>query len=166
MSTKGDHPMNREAPSIPDLPNARSLTDGETTVPIQTTKHNTAPGFDPWKFGTHEVSAELRQEILEKGFPETPESDLFTKKHRADGKPLAADTAKPEEPSDARRADTLRLHRHPPLVHPIRAAAPWLLLSAVGVFLLLWFLIGRDGPKVEGPEPQDTTGALPGIAPK
>lgn len=169
---KGDRPMNHDDSTQPD-PDSIVSADTETLGSLATagastpSKHNTAPGFDPWRFGTHDVSAELRQEILEKGFPDTPDDQLFTKRHKTDAEPAAEKApdaaggeASRSEPNAARRADTLRLHHKPPLVSPLRAAAPWLVLSAVAAFLFLWLLLGRDKPKPEQRDVQDMPSAV------
>lgn len=173
-SNKGDRPMNRDDRTLPDQPNAIVGAETETLGTLAAvagapteTKHNTAPGFDPWRFGTHDVSAELRQEILEKGFPDTPDDKLFTKRHKSDPAESGDKSAKPGDvESDidgdasrwdadpARRADTLRLARKPQSHSPWRATFPWLLISAVGAFVLLWLLLGRDDPKPPTHEPE------------
>lgn len=175
-TTKGDHPMNREKTAQPERAEPLVSTETETLGTLATvtaptpTKHNTAPGFDPWRFGTHDVSAELRKEILEQGFPDTPDDQLFTNRHKAE----AAEPAKVDIDGDdprwdadpARRADTLRLQRKPPLLSPWRAAAPWLLLSAIGVFVLLWLLLGRSTQPTEQPDERDTPSVVPPPAAK
>jgi hypothetical protein len=169
-TTKGDHPVNREESTQPDT---LVRTDTETLGTLAAvgaptpTKHNTAPGFDPWRFGTHDVSAELRKEILEKGFPETPDDKLFTKRHKtdaaepADKAPGAADGDDPDWDADPRQADTLRLQRQPPLVSPWRAAAPWLVISAISVFVLLWLWFGRGSQETVAPDLRDMPSAAP-----
>ena len=172
-TTKGDHPVNREDSTQPDLPETIVRTDTETLGTLAAVaaptpnKHNTAPGFDPWRFGTHDVSAELRKEILEKGFPDTPDDKLFTKRHKtdtaepADKAPDAIDGDDPRWDADpARRADTLRLQRQPPLVSRWRAAAPWLAIGAFGVFVLLWLLLGRGTQQTGAPDVHDMPSAV------
>ena len=121
--------------------------------------------FDPWRFGFHTVSAEHRREQLEMQLPETPAERLFDPT-ALDSKPDASSSAPPaltvdaaangDDGTAARKADTLRLRRGPPLLaNPLRTAAPWAAGAALIAIALLWLLTGGNEPK------RSTTAAAP-----
>lgn len=158
--TRDDRPTLRDRGQAP--PDA-VVERADETAPVETgSAESTAPDdstrkpFNPWHFGFHTVSAEHRRELLEMQLPETPAERLFDPR-TLDSKPDASGSAPPalsvdtdDDTSDGsagRKADTLRLRRGPPLIHPLRLAAPWAAGAALIVIALLWLLSGKRDPQ-------------------
>jgi hypothetical protein len=182
--TRDDRPISRDPDQTqPDGIAARTDDTARTdnrAVESAGPNDSTRKSFNPWRFGFHTVSAEHRRELLEMQLPETPAERLFDPS-TLESRPDASGSAPPalsvdtdDEGNDGsadRRADTLRLRRGPPLVHPLRLAAPWAAGAALIVIALLWLLSGKSEPQRPGaavatpspatPAPPQSTPAQP-----
>jgi hypothetical protein len=169
--TRDDRPTSRDRePTNPDGIAARkSDAPAPNSGAADSSRSNdsTRKAFNPWRFGFHTVSPDHRRELLEMQLPETPAERLFdpsaldTKAEVSGSAPPALTVDADEETGDlsdsSRKADTLRLRRGPPLVHPLRSATLWAAGAAVMVIALLWLVTGKA-------EPQTSAAAKP--APK
>jgi hypothetical protein len=176
--TRDDRPTSRDRdPTNPDGIAARKSDApvahsgaGDSSRPNESSRKV----FNPWRFGFHTVSPDHRRELLEMQLPETPAERLFDPS-ALDAKADASGSAPPaltvdagDEMSDAsdsgRKADTLRLRRGPPLVHPLRFAAPWAAGAALIVIALLWLATGKSdsqSPTAAKPAPTSAAPVLP-----
>lgn len=171
-TTKDDQPRHRE--TRPDgAMDARRQADTRAAGTPAATQNNEKSAadpsqeFDPWKFGAHPVAAELRAEILANGFPASPDGGGFWEEVKKAKPSEPADSAAQGQPDgakkSARETDTLRLRRAAgvPIEHPLREAAPWLVLAAIGTIILLWLLMGHEKPKPSVPDTATTSGTAP-----
>lgn len=159
-TTKDDQPLNRES-RPKGATDARPRADTQASGTPAASQADGGPKaepsdeFDPWKFGVHPVAADLRAEILAKGFPQSPGPGGFWEEvGKAKPSPPPKDAAEKSPPSP-READTLRLRPLPrvPVENTLRELAPWLVLAAIGTIVLLWLLMGHNQPKPPAPNP-------------